>query len=611
MRSPRRSDGLAVELDAGSEPSVLALIETATEANGPIDVFISNAGVPGALGGPESSDEAWDEAWRVNVMAHVWASRALLPEMVERGEGYLINTASAAGLLTQVSSLVYSVTKHAAVALAEWLSIEYAERGVRVSCICPQGVRTPMLDLAMTDAAGAAALTSGGLIEPEDAADAVVEGIRAERMLILTHENVAGLHGAEGLGPRALAAGHAPDRARGARDRPRRARLTLSRLATSRTLARRCMRCLASSWTLAASPRAPAARSARLPRALSRSDTTRSAPEERATCAACARASSRLPPIDGRQRRACRGSRRAARRRARPRRASPSRRLRGAARRARRARTAPARSAGSPATTIAGCGSDAAPSRRGPQTRRAGDAVFGAREARRRRGRRGAVVGSGHAAQARAEVGARQRVGELEGARGARRARDPVRERGRRPARTSSDGRRRPGRATLHSSPGRERLRRRTGRRSRRRTVSGCRRAGRAAVPRSPSFLRGHASRRRRADALQRDPHRVGFGERADGRLGRGPDGARPGRRDAAHLLRAPPGRLPAGRPGPTAPGAAPCCMQTALAQCSEAAEIGHDGCGGCSWTMRAALVSEVETPFAVAVWRQASAWPS
>ena len=174
--------GLAVELDAGSEASVLALVETATEANGPIDIFISNAGVPGALGGPEAPDELWDEAWRVNVMAHVWASRALLPEMVARGEGYLINTASAAGLLTQVSSLVYSVTKHAAVALAEWLSIEYAE----------QGVRTPMLDLAMTDAAGAAALVSGGLIEPEDAADAVVEGIRAERTLILTHENVAG-----------------------------------------------------------------------------------------------------------------------------------------------------------------------------------------------------------------------------------------------------------------------------------------------------------------------------------------------------------------------------------------------------------------------------------
>jgi len=193
--------GLAVELDAGSESSIRSLIETASAANGPIDIFISNAGVPGAGGGPEAADEFWDEAWRVNVMAHVWASRALLPEMLARGEGYLINTASAAGLLTQVSSLVYSVTKHAAVSLAEWLSIEYAEQGVRVSCICPQGVRTPMLELAMTDAAGAAALMSGGLIEPEDVADAVIEGIRAERMLILPHENVAGFMAFKGAEP--------------------------------------------------------------------------------------------------------------------------------------------------------------------------------------------------------------------------------------------------------------------------------------------------------------------------------------------------------------------------------------------------------------------------
>jgi len=185
-------DGLAVQLDAGSEDSVKRLIAAATEANGPIDVFFSNAGVPGGMGGPETQDALWDEAWRVNVMAHVWASRALLPEMLERGEGYLINTASAAGLLTQVSSLVYSVTKHAAVSLAEWMSIEYADRGVRVSCLCPQGVRTQMLDLAMEDPAGAAALTSGGFIEPEDVADAVVDGMRDERFLILPHENVAG-----------------------------------------------------------------------------------------------------------------------------------------------------------------------------------------------------------------------------------------------------------------------------------------------------------------------------------------------------------------------------------------------------------------------------------
>jgi len=194
--------GTAVELDAGSEASVRALVEQATADHGPIDIFISNAGVPGALGGPvESDDDSFDEAWRVNVMAHVWAARALLPEMLERGEGYLVNTASAAGLLTQVSSLVYSVTKHAAVALAEWMAVEYGEQGIRVSCICPQGVRTAMLDLAMEDPAGAAALTAGGLIEPEDVADAVLAGIEAERMLILPHENVAGFMALKGADP--------------------------------------------------------------------------------------------------------------------------------------------------------------------------------------------------------------------------------------------------------------------------------------------------------------------------------------------------------------------------------------------------------------------------
>ncbi len=194
-------DGLAVAFDAGRERGVLDLIAQATEANGPIDIFISNAGVPGGGGGPEGPDETWDEAWRVNVMAHVWAARALLPEMIERGEGYLINTASAAGLLTQVSSLIYSVTKHAAVALAEWMAIEYADAGVRVSCICPQGVRTPMLELALEDPAGAAALTAGGLIEPEDVAEAVVSGIREERFLILPHANVAVFMARKGTDP--------------------------------------------------------------------------------------------------------------------------------------------------------------------------------------------------------------------------------------------------------------------------------------------------------------------------------------------------------------------------------------------------------------------------
>ncbi|HTW41212.1 MAG TPA: SDR family oxidoreductase [Solirubrobacteraceae bacterium] len=193
--------GLGVEFDAGQESSVKELIAQATAANGAIEIFVSNAGVGGMGGGPEVPDDSWDEAWRVNVLAHVWASRALLPEMLERGEGYLINTASAAGLLTQVSSLVYSVTKHAAVALAEWLAIEYAERGVRVSCICPQGVRTPMLERGMQEAAAAAALSAGGLIEPEDVADALIAGIREERFLILPHENVATFMARKGTDP--------------------------------------------------------------------------------------------------------------------------------------------------------------------------------------------------------------------------------------------------------------------------------------------------------------------------------------------------------------------------------------------------------------------------
>jgi NAD(P)-dependent dehydrogenase (short-subunit alcohol dehydrogenase family) len=125
------------------------------------------------------------------VMAHVWAARALLPDWVARGEGYLLSTASAAGLLTQISALGYSITKHAAVALAEWLSITYADAGVRVSCLCPQAVRTPMLDLALEDPIGAAPLLAGGLMEPADVAEVVVAGIRDERFLILPHEAVA------------------------------------------------------------------------------------------------------------------------------------------------------------------------------------------------------------------------------------------------------------------------------------------------------------------------------------------------------------------------------------------------------------------------------------
>jgi NAD(P)-dependent dehydrogenase (short-subunit alcohol dehydrogenase family) len=178
----------AVRTDVGREEDILGLVDRAREVGRQVDVFISNAGVPGPDGGPiEAGDEEWDRAWRINVMAHVWAARALLPEMLERGDGYLVSTASAAGILTQVGALVYSTTKHAAVAIAEWLSITYGDRGVKVSCICPLGVRTPMLETALEDSVGGAALLRDELLEPSDVAEAAVAGMREERLLIFPH----------------------------------------------------------------------------------------------------------------------------------------------------------------------------------------------------------------------------------------------------------------------------------------------------------------------------------------------------------------------------------------------------------------------------------------
>jgi NAD(P)-dependent dehydrogenase (short-subunit alcohol dehydrogenase family) len=184
--------GLAIPTDVSKDAAIQALVSQARAENGPIDLFCSNAGIGGPPGGPEASDDEWQRIWEINVMAHVWAARAVLPEMVERGEGYLLSTASAAGLLTQVSALAYSVTKHAAVAVAEWLSITYGDAGIKVSCLCPQGVRTPMLDLALQDPIGSAPLLAEKLVDPEDVADAVVVGLREERFLILPHPKVAG-----------------------------------------------------------------------------------------------------------------------------------------------------------------------------------------------------------------------------------------------------------------------------------------------------------------------------------------------------------------------------------------------------------------------------------
>lgn len=181
----------AIRADVGREADIRQLVASAQSSGGEIDLFFSNAGVGGPPGGPEAPDDELQLTWEINVMAHVWAARTLLPGWVKRGRGYLLSTASAAGLLTQVSALGYSITKHAAVALAEWLAITYGDAGITVSCLCPQAVRTPLLDLALEDPIGAAPLLAGGLLEPEDVAAAVVTGIREERFLILPHEQVA------------------------------------------------------------------------------------------------------------------------------------------------------------------------------------------------------------------------------------------------------------------------------------------------------------------------------------------------------------------------------------------------------------------------------------
>jgi NAD(P)-dependent dehydrogenase (short-subunit alcohol dehydrogenase family) len=179
--------GTAVRLDVSVEDEMAGLVETAISANGPIDLFCANAGII-TSGGLDDSNEQWQRIWGVNVMAHVYAARALIPGWVARGEGYLLHTASAAGLLTGIGQLPYSVTKHGVVALAEWLSITYGDAGVKVSCLCPQGVRTNMLLAGGDDESN---FLLPGSVAPEEVADVVVQGLADERFLILPHPEVA------------------------------------------------------------------------------------------------------------------------------------------------------------------------------------------------------------------------------------------------------------------------------------------------------------------------------------------------------------------------------------------------------------------------------------
>ena len=172
---------LAMVTDVSREGDIQALVAKTEAELGPIDIFCSNAGICW-LGGDDAPDEEWQTNWKVHVMAHVYAARAVAPGMAARGSGYLVNTASAAGLLSHVNSATYSVTKHAAVALGEWLSIEYGSRGVNVSVLCPQAVRTAMTQGRET---GVAALD--GMIDPEELADSVIATMEREEFLILPH----------------------------------------------------------------------------------------------------------------------------------------------------------------------------------------------------------------------------------------------------------------------------------------------------------------------------------------------------------------------------------------------------------------------------------------
>jgi NAD(P)-dependent dehydrogenase (short-subunit alcohol dehydrogenase family) len=179
--------GLAVKTDVGIEQDLQQLVNLTTSELGPIDLFCSNAGII-LMGGAETPDTDWQRIWEVNVMSHVFAARAVLPDMIARGEGYLLQTASAAGLLTQIGSAPYSVTKHAAVGFAEWLAITHRAAGIKVSCLCPQGVRTDML---YKTSGGIAEHIQATAVEPEDVADAVVAGLASEQFLILPHPEVA------------------------------------------------------------------------------------------------------------------------------------------------------------------------------------------------------------------------------------------------------------------------------------------------------------------------------------------------------------------------------------------------------------------------------------
>jgi NAD(P)-dependent dehydrogenase (short-subunit alcohol dehydrogenase family) len=192
---------LAVAADMTRESDVQALVARAEDAFGPAGLFFSNAGIIVA-GGEEAADDAWSKIWAVNVHSHVYVARAILPGMLARGEGYLVITASAAGLLTQLGSAPYAVTKHAAVAFAEWISITYGDRGIRVSALCPQAFSSNLMATSRREAGtsalpetgaggGSAQAAVDGVLTSEQVAQCALDGIATEQFLMLPHPDVA------------------------------------------------------------------------------------------------------------------------------------------------------------------------------------------------------------------------------------------------------------------------------------------------------------------------------------------------------------------------------------------------------------------------------------
>jgi NAD(P)-dependent dehydrogenase (short-subunit alcohol dehydrogenase family) len=178
--------GLSVPADVGKEADIKNLVDIATRHFGPIDLFVSNAGIS-APGDAFTPDSDWQRCWDVHVMAHVYAARAVLPSMIERGGGYLLQTGSAGGLLTTLGAAPYAISKHAAVAFAEWLSITHARDGIKVSCLCPLGVKTGMLS---EETEGIGQLIMQTALSPEEVAEHVITGLEKEAFLILPHPEV-------------------------------------------------------------------------------------------------------------------------------------------------------------------------------------------------------------------------------------------------------------------------------------------------------------------------------------------------------------------------------------------------------------------------------------